>query len=265
VPFMDLTEASTLFGDFARITLWDPVAECSMTMATPYAEPDLFEVYHRGAVQSYARFGVSDALDSDVERCAADTGLFWTVSDIDGRVVGGVRAKGPLRSPEESHALVEWAGQRGEGDVYDVIAERIPMGILEMKAAWLSSAPDPGRHRAKMLARSGFHAMSIFDIGFCMATSAAHILEQWRSSGGVVSDIPATPYPDERYQTKMMWWDRRTFTVHGEPEQVATICHEMSRVTRNVHPWVAGSLRRAPLRLRTLRSHDQLAHLGRRG
>ena len=77
--------------------------------------------------------------------------------------------------------------------------------------------------------------MGMFDITFCMATSAAHILDQWRSSGGVVADIPAAPYPDERYQTQMMWWDRRTFASHGDSSQVSAIVREMGQMRRGVH------------------------------
>jgi hypothetical protein len=37
-----------------------------------------------------------------------------------------------------------------------------------------------------------------------------------------VASIPAAPYPSERYQTKMMWFDRRDFVNHAtEPQQVA--------------------------------------------
>ena len=225
-----------------RVACWDPVAECTLIMARPAAEPELFAAYHRGAVASYARFGVSDALESDLQRCAADTALFWALTDLDGRIVGGVRAKGPLLCPEDSHAVVEWAGQPGEAEVHAMIAERIPLGILEMKAAWLDKDPTPGRLRSKMIARSGFHAMAMLGINFCMASSAAHILEQWRSSGGEVAPVPATPYPDERYETKMMFWDRRTFTVHGEREQVAAISREMAQVRRRTQSRRVGGL-----------------------
>jgi hypothetical protein len=221
-----------VFDDCERITCWDPVAECAMIMARPSDEPELFVEYHRGAVESYARFGVGGALDPDASRCAEDTALFWALTGLDGRVVGGVRAKGPLLSADDSHAVIEWAGQPGEAEVRAMIAERIPLGILEMKAAWLAKEPGGGRHRAKMIARSGFHAMAVLGNNFCMATTAAHILEQWRSSGGELAPIPATPYPDERYQTKMMWWDWRTFTIHGDSEQVAAIFRETDNVRR---------------------------------
>jgi hypothetical protein len=34
--------------------------------------------------------------------------------------MGGIRAKGPLESPEESHAIVEWAGRPGLSTVYEL-------------------------------------------------------------------------------------------------------------------------------------------------
>ncbi len=52
-------------------------------------------------------------------------------------MIGGVRAKGPLESAEDSHALVEWAGHPGQAAVRKMINDRVPFGILEMKAAWV--------------------------------------------------------------------------------------------------------------------------------
>lgn len=221
-------------ADFTRVACWDPVAETSMIMATPSAEPELFENYHRGAVASYRRFGVSGAMDADVASCADDTAVFWALTDIRGELVGGVRAKGPLLTPDDSHAAVEWAGQPGEADLRRAIAEMVPQGVVELKGAWTDKEPGGTRHRSQMIARCGFHAMAALDLTYFMATSAAHILEQWRSSGGVVADIPATPYPDERYETKMIVWDRRTFTVHGAADQVGAIFREMAQVQRGL-------------------------------
>lgn len=218
--------------EFTRVTCWDPVAETSMIMATPAAEPELFEAYHRGAVASYTRFGVSDAMDPDVASCADDTAVFWALTDVAGDLVGGVRAKGPLRTPDDSHAAIEWSGQHGESDLRRTIAEMVPLGVIELKGAWTAREAVGHRHRSQMIARCGFHAMAAFGFTYFMATSAAHILEQWRSSGGVVADIPATPYPDERYETKLIAWDRRTFTVHGDADQVTAIFREMAQVRR---------------------------------
>ena len=47
----------------------------------------------------------------------------------------------------------------------------------------------------------------------------------------VVAPVPATPYPDDRYRTKMMWWDRRTFANHAAPDQLPKILDEMGYVS----------------------------------
>lgn len=206
---------------------WDPDADCTLVMSQPATDPHLWAEYLEGAERSYRSHGVEGALDLAAIRNGNDTAFFWATLDATGRVVGGVRAKGPLRSADDSHALVEWAGQPGLHAVRKMIADRVPFGILEMKSAWVTDDPDRNRSLIKALARSGFHALALLDAQFCMATAAAHVLDRWRSSGGVVASIPAAQYPDERYRTKMMWWDRRTFAKHAEPEQVSKILREI--------------------------------------
>ena len=68
--------------------------------------------------------------------------------------------------------------------------------------------------------------MVMLDFQFAMCTAATAVLNTWRSSGPVVAAIPATPYPDERYRTKMLWWNRRDFFNHAQPEQLAKIVGE---------------------------------------
>jgi hypothetical protein len=158
--------------------------------------------------------------------------MFWATLDEAGKIIGGVRAKGPLTSADDSHAVVEWEGHPGQPAVRKMITDRVPFGVLEMKSAWVTDDRDQARPVTQVLARSGFHAMAMMDVQFCMATSAPHVLERWRSSGGVVASIPAAPYPDARYRTKMMWWDRRTFANHAEPEQVSKILQETESLAR---------------------------------
>jgi hypothetical protein len=207
-------------------TWWDSDAECTMVLSTPAADRRLWREYLRGAERSYRKHGVERVLDVAAIRHGDDTAMFWATVDSAGRVIGGVRAKGPLTSAEDSHAMVEWAGHHGLPAVRKMINDRVPFGVLEMKSAWTTDDRDRARRVSTMLARSGFHAMALMDVQFCMATSAPHILDRWRSSGGVVAPIAATTYPDDRYRTKMMWWDRRTFANHGEPEQVSKILRE---------------------------------------
>jgi hypothetical protein len=213
----------------------DPDIDCTLIISQPSADPDLWTEYALGAQRSYRKHGVERALDVDALRTGADTILFLVAIDRAGKMVAGVRAKGPLRSADDSHAVVEWAGQPGQQAVCDMINDRVPFGVLEMKSAWVTDSSDQNRCLTDALARSGFHMMALLDVQFCMATAAAYVLNTWRSSGGVVAAVPATPYPDERYQTKMMWWNRRDFVHHAKAGQVAKILTETTQLTKDFH------------------------------
>jgi hypothetical protein len=204
----------------------DPDINCTLVVSTPTADRELWDEYAAGALRNYRQHGVECALDVDALRSGSDTVMFFAVVDEIGRTVAGLRAIGPLRSAEDSHALAEWAGQPSQDAVRTAIDARAPFGILEMKSAWASDDPDRSHRITDAMARSAFHMMALLGNQFCMATAAAYALNRWRSSGGVISAIPATPYPNERYQTKMMWWDRHDFVNHAKPEQVSKILTE---------------------------------------
>ncbi|MDF2825796.1 MAG: hypothetical protein K0R68_3204 [Mycobacterium sp.] len=218
-------------------TRWhDAESDCTIVAAAPHAERELWNQYLDGARRSYHKYGVDAALDWDEISDGSDTALFFAAIDSSGKVAGGVRAKEPYRTADQSHAVVEWEGQPGHAMVRKMINDRIPFGLSEMKTAWTSD--DPGRSKAltTTLARTAMHTMSLLDIQFIMATAAAHVLDRWRSSGGVVvSRIPATPYPDVRYRTKIMFWDRRTYANHAQPNQVARILSEAAYLAPVTH------------------------------
>jgi hypothetical protein len=218
-----------------RLSWRDPDVGATLVLSQPTLDPDLWAEFSNGAQASYRKHGVECALDVDALCSGADTIMFFAMIDDAGRVVGGLRAKGPLCSADDSHAVVEWAGQPGQQAVRAMITDRIPFGVLEMKAGWVIDDPDRNRCLITALARSGCHITALLDCQFMMATAATHVLNRWRSSGGVVAPIPAAPYPDDRYKTKMIWWDRSDFIRHAEPGQVAKILTENERLTREVH------------------------------
>jgi hypothetical protein len=213
----------------------DPDIDCTLVISQPSADPDLWTEFALGAQSSYRKHGVECALDLDALRTGADTVAFFAVVDRAGKMVAGTRAIGPLRSADDSHAVDEWAAQPSQQAVRDMINDRVPFGVLELKSAWVTDDPDRNRSIAAALARSASHFTAVLDVQFCMATAAIHVLKRWRSGGSVVAGIPAAPYPDERYQTKMMWWDRRDFVNHAQPEQVAKILTETKHLTQEYY------------------------------
>ena len=231
-------DTRTLDGFHLRRPLsWhDPDIDCTLVISTPTADPDLWAQYSVGAHRSYIKHGVECALDIDALRSGADTLVYFGVLDNTGQMVAGVRGIGPLRSAEDSHAVVEWAGQPSQQAVRDMINDRVPFGVVEMKSAWVIDEGDQDRCLTAALARSAGHVTALLDVQFCMATAAAYVLNRWRSSGCVVASIPAAPYPNERYQTKMMWFDRRDFVNHAtEPQQVAKMRTETKYLTEEYY------------------------------
>ncbi|MGE0220529.1 hypothetical protein, partial [Mycolicibacterium sp.] len=161
-----------------RHSWWDDDAECTLVMSQPDLDPGLWDEYLRGAERSYRKHGVECALEMDTIRDGHDPALFWAALDGEGRVIGGVRAKGPLTCPEDSHAVVEWEGQPGLTAVRKMISDRVPFGILEMKSAFVTDDADRSKGVTRVLARTAFQAMAAMDLQFCMATSAAHVLDK---------------------------------------------------------------------------------------
>ena len=233
VPLDTVTVGRFQLGQ--RLSWRDPDVGGTLVLSQPAVDPDLWTEFSLGAEHSYRKHGVECALDADALRDGTDTIMFFAMIDDAGRMVGGLRAKGPLRSADDSHAVVEWAGQPGQQVVRDMITDRIPFGVLEMKAGWVIDDADRNRSLITALARSGCHITALLDCQFMMATAATHVLNRWRSAGGVVAPIPAAPYPDDRYQTKMIWWNRRDFINYAEPRQAAKILTESQRLTKEFY------------------------------
>jgi hypothetical protein len=245
IPFKDAEADGFLLRE--SLEWYDTDINCTLVVSTPNADRVLWSEYATGAVRNYRKHGVECALDTEALRSGADTVMFFAVIDDAGRTVAGLRAIGPLRSAEDSHALVEWAGQSSQHAVRNMINDRVPFGVLEMKSAWATDDPDRSHRITEAMARSAFHMMALLGNQFCMATAAAYALNRWRSSGGVVSSIPATPYPSERYQTKMMWWDRHDFVNHARPEQVSKILTETRLLAQRFCRQPASSPRTSPV------------------
>jgi hypothetical protein len=214
---------------------WDPDSECTIVFARPSIERELWADYVGGACENYRKHGVETALDMDALRAGADTILFAACVNDAGRVVAGLRARGPYQSADECHAILEWNGQPGQDAVRKMVTDRLPFGVCEMKTAWVADDPERSRVLTSAISRTPLHAMPLLDIQFIVATAASYVLKRWLSSGGqLASKIPATPYPDHRYETKLAWWDRSTFANHADPKQLSMFFAEQKELAAGI-------------------------------
>ena len=214
---------------------WDPESECTIVFAQPAVERDLWIDYVRGAFRSYRKHGVERALDMDALQKGDDTLIFAACVNDAGRVVAGLRGRGPYQSADECHALLEWSGQPGEDAVRKMVTDRLPFGVVEMKTAWVTDDSESSRELTNAISRTPLHAMNLLDIQFIVATAASYVLKRWLSSGGQLAmKIPPTPYPDQRYETRLAWWDRATFANHADPKQLSKFLTEQKELASRV-------------------------------
>src|ERR1700761_1854576 len=111
---MTVPQIETASRDYVSLrrtpSLWDPASECTVVFADPAVERDLWADYVRGACENYRRHGVERALDREALRDGEDTIIFAACVNDAGRVVAGLRGRGPYRSADECHAILEWNG-----------------------------------------------------------------------------------------------------------------------------------------------------------
>lgn len=212
-------------------TFYDSGSQCRIHLATPQSNPQSWEQHLAGAYESYKTFGVLRALDYEEIADGRSTSLFYLAVDGGGRVVGGVRAQGPYTSADEAHAVVEWDGCEGREAVRQMVEERLPEGVVELKNGWVSPAARRKREVADAISRCIVHTTALLDVRYALGTGADHVLGLWRKSGGVVVDgIPAALYPSNRYSTKLVWWDRMSFAGVAEQNQVVQTYSEWLQI-----------------------------------
>lgn len=231
-----MTETMMTSPTFTRRTLpsrvyWNRSSSYRIVVTTPAANPVLWQEYLDGALANYRNHGVVGALDYAQIRDGRATSLFFAALAADGSVVGGMRAQGPYTHPEQSHALLEWAGDPGQPDVRRMINDRLPFGVVETKTAWVAN--DAKRRRALVgcLSRAPLHAAMLLQARFALGTSAVHTLHMWTATGAVVAEgLTPVPYPDARYRTSILWWDCESYADTAEPGQLRETRAEWSRL-----------------------------------
>ena len=212
---------------------WEPLSGARFLVTRPEDSPSLWAQYLDGLEKTYKSFGVEAALDLGAIFHGRKLPTFAVALGADGNVVAGVRAHGPLQAPDEAHALMEFAAApTGQSMVRRFIADRVPFGITEIKGGWVDDQAENRRELSNALARSFIHIMDAMDVQFGFCTAAVHAANRWSTVGGrPIDGLQPVAYPDERYQTTLMSWDRRTFDRYCEADQLGRIRAEQRMVT----------------------------------
>lgn len=201
-----------------------------MVVSTPQASPELWASYLAGAVEVYGSHGVAPALELDRER----TALVFVALTADGRPVGGMRAQGPYERAEEAQALEVWDG---DPEVHARITDRLADGLVESKGLWVAGEFPGRRAVVQAFGRAPVHASTILGARHGLGTTAAHTERLWTSTGAVLQrDVPPVPYPDERYRTHLMFWDRWHLPPEVSDDEMRAVDAETAALLRSTIP-----------------------------
>ena len=210
----------------------DSSSGCRFVVGTPSGQPALWLRYLAGAVDSYRRHGVEAVLEYESVVDGRGTSMFFAALDRTGEVVGGMRVQGPYLFAGEAHAVAEWAGAPGTAELISEIEARLGEGAIEMKTGWVSDIADRRNELTDGLARIFVHALQLSGARYALGTVAQHAQRRWRTTGGVVSPkVEPVAYPDDRYQTVVMWWDRDQVADLAAESQLPRLLDEAAQLT----------------------------------
>lgn len=217
---------------------WEPLSGARFVITRPEDSPTLWAQYLDGLEATYKSFGVESALDLGAIFHGRRLPTIAVALGPDGNVVAGVRAHGPLVSSTEAHAMIEFASDPiGQNSVRHFIDDRTPFGITEIKGGWVDEKAENRRELSNALARSFLHILDAMDVQFGFCTAAVHAANRWSTVGGrPIEGLKPVAYPDERYQTTLMSWDKRTFDRYCESDQLARIRTEQRLIAAQAGP-----------------------------
>lgn len=198
----------------------------TVVAAHPGEAPRLWRAYLDRAEAQYRRHGTEAALERERIEDGRTVSLFWVALDTD-VVVAGVRCHGPLASATEARALVELRDHPDLDRVRADIAAAARHGLIELKGGWVAAHHRAGRALSAVVGRCALHSMEWFGARFAICTASHHALRRWRIAGGRVADgLPPVAYPDQRFQTYLLWWDRHDVSAHADAEQIRLFAAE---------------------------------------
>jgi hypothetical protein len=201
-----------------------------VVVSTPASQPELWAAYLDGAERVYGSYGVESALELD----EVQTSLVFVAVTAEGEPVGGMRAQGPYLRAEEAQAFTAWAG---DPRVRAHIEERLPFGVVESKGLWVARDVPDRRALVGCFGRAPVHASMILGARYALGTTAAHTERLWTSTGAVlVRDVPPIHYPDDRYRTHLMFWDRWAWPADVPEQERLAIDTETAQLLTSAIP-----------------------------
>jgi molybdopterin/thiamine biosynthesis adenylyltransferase len=188
----------------------------------PLERPDLWKIYLNEAEGKYRSHGFEGTLRRQELEDGHDVPLFFLGFNTEGEPVAGVRFHGPLEGSHQAFLMEEMADSPEIEDIQALIEREIRLGTIEVKGAWSKGAAVTGVRLIAAITRSATHAMNWLGTEFAIAAVSDTLEEVGTPAGGRKFGTASVPYPDERYRTICVSWERsRSYELCTPPHQQA--------------------------------------------
>ena len=188
----------------------------------PLERPDLWKVYLNEAEGKYRSHGFEGTLRRQELEDGKDVPLFFLGFNAEGEPVAGVRFHGPLEGAHQAFLMEEMTDSPEIGDIHALIEKGIRLGTIEVKGAWSKGAAVTGVRLIAAITRSATHAMNWLGAEFAVAAVSDTLEVVGTPAGGRKFGSASVPYPDERYRTICVSWERsRSYELCTPPHQQA--------------------------------------------
>ena len=188
----------------------------------PLERPDLWKIYLNEAEGKYRSHGFEGTLRRQELEDGHDVPLFFLGFNAEGEPVAGVRFHGPLEGSHQAFLMEEMIDSPEIEDIQALIEREIRLGTIEVKGAWSKGAAVTGVRLIAAITRSVTHAMNWLGTEFAIAAVSDTLEEVGTPAGGRKFGMASVPYPDERYRTICVSWERsRSYELCTPPHQQA--------------------------------------------
>jgi molybdopterin/thiamine biosynthesis adenylyltransferase len=188
----------------------------------PLERPDLWKMYLNEAEGTYRSHGFEGTLRRQELEDGEGVPLFFLGFSPEGEPVAGVRFHGPLEGSHQAFLVEEMAASSEIDDIRAMIDKEIRLGALEVKGAWSKGATVTGVRLIAAITRSATHAMNWLGAEFAIAAVSDTLVAVGTPAGGRMVGTASVPFPDDRYRTVCVSWDRsRSYELCTPPHQQA--------------------------------------------
>ena len=188
----------------------------------PFERPDLWNRYLEDAEGKYRSFGFEGTL----RRRELDEGqgvpLFFVGFAPNGDPVAGLRFHGPLENRWDAALIEEMADLPELDEIGSLIDSEAKFGIIEAKGGWAKGEAVLGVRMVATISRIMTHAAVWLGAERTIAAVSDLLIPVGKVAGGEVLSRNHVPFPDERYRTYAVTWQRsRSYDLADETNQRA--------------------------------------------